>query len=60
MESEKKIINTHIRAIVRECSIIIGGRNKKLKDQKCMDQKKFIHISKQEKLKKSIKNFESD
>ena len=39
-ESEKKKINTHIRAIFRECCIIMGGRNNKLKDQKGLDQKK--------------------
>ena len=30
----KEVINTHIRAIVRECCVIMGGRNNKLKDQK--------------------------
>ena len=39
MESEKKIINTHIRAIVRECCVIMGERNNKLKGQKDLDQK---------------------
>ena len=35
----KEVINTHIRAIVRECCVIMGGRNNKLKDQKGLDQK---------------------
>ena len=52
MESEKKFrkkINTHIRAIVRECSIIMIGRNNKLEDQKAANktyQKKTGHGSK--------------
>ena len=33
------MINTHIQATVRECCVIIGGRNNKLKDQKVLDQK---------------------
>ena len=37
---QKKIINTHIRAIFRECCIIMGGRNDKLKDQNGLDQKR--------------------
>ena len=39
MESEKKITNTHIRDIVRECCIIMGGRNNKLKDQRVWTKK---------------------
>ena len=43
METKKKFrkkkINKHIRSIVRDCCIIIGGRNNKLKDQKGWDQK---------------------
>ena len=39
MESKKKIINTHIRAIFRECCIIMGGRNNKLKDKNDLGQK---------------------
>ena len=35
----KEVIDTHIRAIVRECCVIMGGRNNKLKDQKGLDQK---------------------
>ena len=35
----KEVINTYIRAIVRECCVIMGGRNNKLKDQKGLDQK---------------------
>ena len=38
-EKRKEVINTHIRAIVRECCVIMGGRNNKLKDQKGLDQK---------------------
>ena len=46
MESEKKIINTHIQAIVKECCIIMGGRNNKLKDQKDLDQKRVKQANK--------------
>ena len=35
----KEVINTHIQVIVRECCVIMGGRNNKLKEQKGLDQK---------------------
>ena len=47
----KEVISTHIRAIVRECCVIMAGRNNKLKDQKGQagketHQKKSCHGSK--------------
>ena len=43
---EDNYSSTYIRAIVRECCIIMGGRNNKLRDQKDLEQKRVRQAKK--------------